>query len=85
MSKSYRLGTYNLRYLKQLIFEKHKIKTIQALNNVNLNLDQGETIAILGKNGSGKSTVQNHLKNYRTYVRKISYNGKLIFIRNGMA
>ena len=30
---------------------------IQALNNVSFNIKQGETLAILGKTGSGKSTV----------------------------
>jgi ABC-type polysaccharide/polyol phosphate transport system ATPase subunit len=79
LSKSYRLGTYNLTYLKQLIFEKHKIKTIQALNNVNLNLDQGETIAILGKNGSGKSTLCKIISRIiEPTSGNISYNGKLV-------
>ena len=79
LSKNYRLGTYNLKYLKQLIFNKNKIKTILALDKINLNLDQGETIAILGKNGSGKSTLCKIISRIiEPTSGKISYNGKLI-------
>jgi teichoic acid transport system ATP-binding protein len=46
--------------LKQLIlnFGKHKfLKKKYVLNNINLEINKGESIALFGKNGSGKSTL----------------------------
>lgn len=36
-------------------------ETIQALNNVNFNVEKGEFISIIGPSGSGKSTLMNIL------------------------
>ena len=36
----------------------------QALKNVSLKIDDGEMVAILGKNGAGKSTTMNIITGY---------------------
>ncbi|MDK2802554.1 MAG: energy-coupling factor transporter ATPase [Oscillospiraceae bacterium] len=36
-------------------------KNIDILNNINLNIEQGEFVSILGHNGCGKSTLAKHL------------------------
>lgn len=41
--------------IKDLVFSYNKQKTI--LNNINLEINQGELLCVLGKNGSGKSTL----------------------------
>lgn len=44
--------------LKQFFFKKHKyFKAFTALENINLELKQGEILGIIGRNGSGKSTL----------------------------
>lgn len=49
--------------LKNLSFryEQQGQPDIEALHRINLNISQGEYIAILGHNGSGKSTLARHL------------------------
>jgi ABC-2 type transport system ATP-binding protein len=40
--------------LKSII--KPKYKTINAVNDINFNVEQGEMLAFIGPNGAGKST-----------------------------
>ncbi len=39
------------------LYKKHKVKLHYALNGVNMQIRQGETVGIIGTNGSGKSTI----------------------------
>lgn len=62
LSKNYYLGTYNhikfLQILNQILFnKKNESDKIIALNNINISVEKGESIAILGKNGFGKTTL----------------------------
>lgn len=55
----------------------HLSKTLQAVENINFSLESGEFIGIVGKSGSGKSTVLKSI--YRTYLPdtgNISYHSK---------
>lgn len=45
------------RMYDALGFRKNKYKLHYALNGVNLNIYKGETVGIIGTNGSGKSTI----------------------------
>ena len=44
----------------------HLGKTMPAIQNINLSLEAGEFIGIVGKSGSGKSTILKSI--YRTYL-----------------
>ena len=37
------------------------VETVRAVNNVDMEIREGEFIAVLGRNGSGKSTIAKHL------------------------
>ena len=65
LSKTFELATKEGRTIKNKILrpfsQKHKRKSIKALENINFNVEQGEFFGIIGKNGSGKSTLLNIL------------------------
>lgn len=68
---------------KTLLEMKNITKTfpgVKALNNVNLQVEEGEIHALVGENGAGKSTLMNVLSGiypYGTYEGDIIYNGEL--------
>jgi simple sugar transport system ATP-binding protein len=49
------------KYLLQVNNISKKFGNIQALNKVNLSLEQGVVYGLLGENGAGKSTLMNIL------------------------
>lgn len=59
VSKVYKLYNTPIDRLKETInpFKKSYHKDFYALKNINFDVRKGETIGIIGKNGSGKSTI----------------------------
>lgn len=57
----YGLESQSFRHLLSSYFSKskisHKVKTIRAIHNLNLEIEHGERVCIVGTNGSGKSTL----------------------------
>lgn len=50
----------------------------RALNNINLKIEQGDRIGILGRNGAGKSTLLRVLaKIYKPHLGQVEINGKV--------
>ncbi|WP_133136298.1 ABC transporter ATP-binding protein [Legionella rowbothamii] len=55
-----------------------KNSTYRALDNINLEINKGDRIGLLGRNGAGKSTLLRVLaKVYQTNIGKIEINGKI--------
>lgn len=61
VDKVYKLDrkrNYKLKnILINLIQKKEKRKNVKVLENINFSINEGERVAFLGKNGSGKSTI----------------------------
>lgn len=57
--KVYYLYPTNKDKLKALFKLPHEYKLFYALNGINLSIDEGESVGVIGLNGSGKSTFSN--------------------------
>ena len=57
LSKIYKIFDSPGQRLKSLLFKTNAGRDFQALDDINLEIKKGEAFAIIGKNGSGKSTM----------------------------
>ena len=57
ITKEYKLCKKSKNIIFKILFNKKRIKTKIVLNNINFSIIKGESVAILGKNGMGKSTL----------------------------
>lgn len=55
--KTYKLFKNDKQRLLGLIFKKGKFKENKAVNEVSFKINRGESVALFGKNGAGKSTI----------------------------
>ncbi len=57
VSKKYKLYAGNRQKLASIFFKNVKVKTKDAVQDVSFSINRGESVALLGKNGAGKSTI----------------------------
>ena len=80
VSKEYQLIRARTDSLKGLVlsFRKSRPERFVALKNITLSIDQGETVAIVGKNGSGKSTLLRIIgRVYRATTGSVEVDGRM--------
>lgn len=65
------------------IYNKGKENALTALHNINLDIEEGELLAIVGESGSGKSTLLHILGGLDTPTSgEVLYNGRKINYKN---
>jgi len=57
VTKIYKLFKSDKKRLLSIFFKKVKYKEKKAVNNVSFEIKKGESVAIFGRNGAGKSTI----------------------------
>lgn len=57
VTKIYKLYKSDKQRFKAIFFKKTPFKAKKAVNQVSFKIDQGESVALFGKNGAGKSTI----------------------------
>lgn len=69
-----------LKEMIQAIFKKRKtIERVHALKNINLTIDKGETVGVIGRNGAGKSTLLKLIAGVsQPTVGKVQVNGRVV-------
>lgn len=80
VTKRFQLVTGAHRSLKAalLCFKRAPVKELLALNDISLSIEQGETVAIIGRNGSGKSTMLRIIgRVYRQTGGSVHVNGRM--------
>ena len=61
--------------IENSIFESRK-KYFSALDNINISINQGETIGIVGESGSGKTTLAHAILQLLSYKGSVSFDNK---------
>ena len=59
--KTYRIYQKPFQRVLDLMFNKKNYTEYKALQNINVEIEKGEAVGVLGKNGAGKSTLLNIL------------------------
>ncbi|WP_099466992.1 ABC transporter ATP-binding protein [Konateibacter massiliensis] len=80
LSKVYKLYEKPIERLKETLspFKKVYHKSFYALNNISFDVKQGETVGIVGTNGSGKSTILKIITGVLTPTEgRVEINGKI--------